>query len=750
MNPRKAIALVLFFSSSFTWATAQTIDFGKSYINVTKGMAGGTLETGDILEIRASIVVSGSGAFDSCSFKDAVPAGTTYIPGTVRVLTNEGKIYKQFTDARGDDAGSITSGAILINLGFNTATYAATAYRRGKIANTDKPSFYGGTCIMIASFRVKVNTAAGTMIATGGGKITYRKSSSATNPVLTNTFPANTVAVYTNFGMCSNSVGANSLGTEFNGTFGSGAPQNRGTSANVPAGYTYATFASNMPQDYYYGLANNTSNGANFSTSNTWAKPDNSSPTHRVFNVWDIIGDHTGAADPYAGNAPGNKVNTAGYMLVINAAYRIDSAFQQTISGLCPNTYYEISCWVRNICSKCGCDANGVGAGSGNTAYIPTASGDSSGVAPNLTFEVDGTDYYTTGNLLYTGKWVKRGFTFLTGPSQTSFTLKFFNNAPGGGGNDWALDDISVATCSPDLTFTPTNNPTICANNTVSIGCIIQSYFNNYTYYKWQKSINGGLSWAETGVSGTGSPTQNGSEWEYSMQYPTFVATAADNGDKYKVVIGTTASNLANSNCSFTENTSTVTLNVMDCGSVLTTDIISFTGKTEGEKVKLQWTASREEPGVRYTVERSINGRNFMAIATVPGNNGQEALNTYAFTDAGPADKAVQYRIRLTNTAQEKFSRIVKLTATTDVLVNIANPFSDQLLITFTAERTEVWHVVLFDMAGQAVRRQKFIATAGINQLCLRNTTPLPDGLYTVQLKGAAITATRRVLKRRL
>lgn len=480
MNPRKAIAFVLFYGI-VTGATAQTIDFGKSYINVTKGTNGGTVEPGDTLEIRASVVVKGTGAFDSCSFRDVIPTGTAYIPGTVRVLTNEGKLFKQCTDARGDDAGWMTSGIVSINLGFNTATYAATAFRRGKITNTDKPSFYGGTCIMIASFRVRVTAATGAKIATGGGRVTYRNASRNTNSIITSTFPANTVAVYTNFGMCSNSVGANSLGTEFNGTFGSGVLQNRGTSANVPAGYTYGTFAAGMPNDYYYGLANNTSNGANFSTSNSWAKPDNSAPTHRVFNVWDIIGDHTGATDPYAGNVPGDKMRTSGYMLVINAAYRIDSAFQQTISGLCPNTYYEISCWVRNICSKCGCDANGVGAGSGSTAYIPTAPGDSSGVAPNLTFEVDGIDYYTSGNLLYTGKWVKKGFTFLTGPNQTSFTLKFFNNAPGGGGNDWALDDISVATCSPDLTFTPTANPKVCANNTIDIGCIIQSYFNNYS-----------------------------------------------------------------------------------------------------------------------------------------------------------------------------------------------------------------------------------------------------------------------------
>src|SRR6476620_12007313 len=133
MNTRKAIVAVLLLNGSVIGATAQTIDFGKSYINVTKGVNGGTVETGDILEIRASVVVTGTGAFDSCRFKDVVPAGTTYIAGTVRVLTNEGKICHQLTDLAGDDAGSMIAGNITINLGFNLTTYPATAFRRGKI-----------------------------------------------------------------------------------------------------------------------------------------------------------------------------------------------------------------------------------------------------------------------------------------------------------------------------------------------------------------------------------------------------------------------------------------------------------------------------------------------------------------------------------------------------------------------------------------------------------------------------------------
>jgi hypothetical protein len=734
------IFILLLTVSQFT--NAQSIDFGKSYINVTKGLSGGTVETNDVLEIRAAFVVR-SGTYDSCGYTDAVPAGTSFISGTIRVLTNEGKIYKQFTDAANDDEGWISGSTIKINLGYNQGSAPARWYRRGRIANTDRPSFYSGTCIMIASFRVTVTAAIGSIISTGGGSMTYKSGG-----VQTFTFPSNTVAVYTNFGICSNSVGTNALGTEFNGTFGSGKPRNRGSSANVPPSYTYDIFTGNTPNDYYYGIANNTSTINAYTTSNAWAKPDGSAITHRVFQVWDIIGDHTGAASPTAGNPAADTVanSNAGYMLVINASYRIDSAFQQTISNLCPNTYYEISCWMRNICSKCGCDSTG--RGNGNVGYIPTAAGDSSGVYPNLTFEVNGVDYYTTGNLLYSGKWVKKGFTFLTGPSQTSFTLKFFNNAPGGGGNDWALDDISVATCSPNLAFTPTNQPTVCAGNVVDIGSYIRSFFNNYTYFKWEKSTNNGVTWTSAGLSGTGSPTWNGSAWEYFTAYPTFVAYMSDSGTKFRVVVATTDSNLLNTSCSFSDVSSILTLNVINCGAPLSTDIISFSGKMGNNTSQLKWTTSKEEEPVHFVVERSSDGRTYQSAGTVAGSSGNSELNYYSWSEPYSFDRPVFYRIKLMAANRQKLSRTIKLSSAEDGVGfgNIPNPFTQNLVAEVTSDKARIIYLHLIDNSGKTIIRQQFAVTDGTTTLHLP-TESLAAGLYTLQLLSGDKVINKRVLK---
>ena len=471
--------------------------------------------------------------------------------------------------------------------------------------------------------------------------------------------------------MCPNLVGANTIGTEFNGTFGSGKPRNRVASANVPPSYTYQIFNTSSPNDYTYGIANNTSTRVNYSTLNTWAKPDNSSPTHRVFGLWDIIGDHTGAVSPILGNPAADTVNNnnGGYMLIVNASYRIDSAFQQTISGLCPNTYYEISCWVRNICSKCGCDSNGQLATNTSALpapYIPTVAGapgtaDSSGVTPNLTFEVDGLDYYTTGNIRYTGQWVKKGFTFRTGPTQTSFVFKIFNNAPGGGGNDWAVDDISVATCYPNLTVNPVPFYTVCTGNLVDFGAKVRSFFNNYNQYKWQRSIDGGTSWNDLGVSGTGFPVMVAGQYEYDVQFPPFIATSADSGHRYRIVVATTIPNLNDPNCSTVSSASFTTLNVIPC-MVLPVKLVSWTGQLIKNKAQLKWVTEEETSPVSYVIEKSTDGVKYIPAGKVQGRYMEGQKHHYIFND--PADIRMPTFYRLTIIGEDQrasYSQIILL-----------------------------------------------------------------------------------------
>ena len=481
------------------------LDYSKSYVNLSDTATGGTIDPGDILEIRATLVVRPNGgvrAIDSVAYYDTLKAGGgLHYLDSIALRTNEGKRYKYFTESNTDtDAGWMIAGGvgtdttIQINMGTGASRTA-----RGKLNSNTIPRFNtnaNANCIILATYRVVVNASYGQKINFGGGAFSYRDST--TGVYSTIQFPDDSIMIFQSPGACPNSLSqTNILGDESNGTFGAGTTQNRGTSPNT--NYIYTIFGAGTPQDYNYGISNNTS--ATGSTNQLLTK----SNAARVHGVWDISGDHTGATNLTKGNLPASPGSSGGYMLAINASFRTDVAFDFNVSGACPDTYYEISAWFKNICYKCGCDS--VGRFSSSGTYIPTGPGDSTGVKPNIAVAIDGVDYYTTGNLRYMGlggtqsgsdtlnQWVQRAFVYKTGPSQTSFTMTLRNNAPGGGGNDWAIDDIALETCSPELELLPGPNPFTCDSNVVEMSTVVRSFYNNYNHYRWEKSTEGGVTW---------------------------------------------------------------------------------------------------------------------------------------------------------------------------------------------------------------------------------------------------------------
>jgi gliding motility-associated-like protein len=135
-----------------------------------------------------------------------------------------------------------------------------------------------------------------------------------------------------------------------------------------------------------------------------------------------ILEDHT----------PGD---TTGFMMLVNASNAPGEFFKQTISGLCPGTTYEFAAFVVNVLK-------------------PSASA----IKPNLTFIIEsltgvplGT--YSSGNIpeSINPQWKKYGMIFTTPVGISEVVLKIVNTAPGGNGNDLALDDITFRACGPTI-----------------------------------------------------------------------------------------------------------------------------------------------------------------------------------------------------------------------------------------------------------------------------------------------------------
>lgn len=564
----------------------------------------------------------------------------------------------------------------------------------------------------------------------------------------TNTiFPIYKILLYRNNGFCSNGT-AVSAASDSAGTFASGSIQNRPSALAFTTTYVKQNITTGQPNDYYYAIVNN-------SSADGWTNPNSTMPEspalHRVFGLWDIAGDHTGATNPSLGNPPKAAGARGGYFVLVNASYNTDKAYQETLSNLCANTYYEFSAWFRNVCPRCSCDSNG--RGSGTAGFIPYPGNDSSGVRPNLTFEIDGLAYYTTGDMKYdrSKPWKQYGFTFLTKPLQNIANFVIRNNSPGGGGNDWAIDDIKVAHCGPSLTMN---------YNPIVLGCqadpfvvnlhdtIRYIYNNSYIFYKWQRSNVGGTIWADMvgpGTSGTGAPTLVNGQYQFVASLPPFLAYPADSGKYYRVIVATTAANLAN-NCAYNDGSATM-IKVINCGLVLNANFTQFKGQLNNNRAYLTWATINEDGLNNYEVEKSSDGISFNKIATLNARNIPEAY--YNFTDPENISSTVYYRLKMLNTSgQFKYSSLVVLSPEFKFEVKpLNNPFKNKMKVDVLLPDDGFITLKLYNDKGRPVKPTQYInARKGLNNVIIDNITTA-DGIYFLLVEYRNETIRTKMVK---
>lgn len=417
MKPLSCITLSILLSIN---AFSQ-IQINRSYLNMTRP-SGGPIAQNDILEMRIVLSVPNGTSVSSLVYTDVIPSSLTYVAGTLRVATNEDAVVGgipntgSYSDAAGDDQGQVIAKTVTVYMGTGATSSAGGSITGG----TTTPLFYNSATILMVTYQVKVAVASGSQITTAGS-FSYVKGGTPT----TTAVAATTSYVYQSL-TCSSLGPTNYLTAESNGTFGSGSTHNRGTSSTKVTGYTFVSLTSGNPVDGDYSITNNTS-----ATAYTGASPASSD---KVFSVWDIFGDHTGSGSSTSGNAPVANGTSGGYLLAVNGTFAPSSIFSTSVTGLTASSIYTMSFWVRNMCPTCGCDPS-----TGTAVGTP-------GVKPDISVSVNGFNYYNSGDLTYSNSWVQKTFTFQNGGS-SSVTFDIKNNAPGGGGNDFAIDDIAVNQC---------------------------------------------------------------------------------------------------------------------------------------------------------------------------------------------------------------------------------------------------------------------------------------------------------------
>lgn len=166
-----------------------------------------------------------------------------------------------------------------------------------------------------------------------------------------------------------------------------------------------------------------------------------------------------------------------GYMFIASAAPNPGDFYKKTISNLCPNTKYEIAAWIISLPNYPTNNAN-ISICIETTAGIPLIPPVNTGEIINST----------------SPKWNRYQGVFLTG-NETEIVIRMRSNNPGGDGNDFALDDITLRACVPIITPTINNNSTTIntcegTTDTYVLSADVSDGYPN-PKFQWQNYVGG-------------------------------------------------------------------------------------------------------------------------------------------------------------------------------------------------------------------------------------------------------------------
>ena len=235
--------------------------------------------------------------------------------------------------------------------------------------------------------------------------------------------------------LCKGNLGENIFK---DGDFGRGQEHILPGNPGIAPGYLYV---AGLPLDGRYTLA--------------WS----TSALKGLFSTWINVGD---------------QMDPNGYIMIVNASFEPGIFYEKKIDSLCPGTLYEFSADVINLVRM----------------NIPNH------ILPNVSFLIDNQVVFSTGAIHQNERWNKYGFTFSTKPGQTSIRLSLRNNAPGGTGNDLALDNISFRPCNESniIQIGGKREAILCKENPpLTIPARLSSAL---PYFIWQKSKDS-MRWEE-------------------------------------------------------------------------------------------------------------------------------------------------------------------------------------------------------------------------------------------------------------
>ncbi len=433
-----------------------------------------------------------------------------------------------------------------------------------------------------------------------------------------------------------------------------------------------------------------------------------------TYSILKTIGDNNGGNCIKGDWVGKDHTGDGGYFMAVNGApaNTFSSIFYQVKTiPVCVGATYEFSAWVINLLP----------------ASSPYAT---PGTEPNMSFKVNGNIIANSGAIAYnnTATWVRVTGSFV---ATTAFVdLEVVNATSVAIGNDLGIDDISINVCQSKVSVAGAS--TNCAGNNVTVNYTVTDNTQSNTWYKWQKSIDGGISFIDLGTPAQAVFLGN----TYTLINNLGLVTSAMNGTKYRLVVSTSQQALLNPDCLFYND---YTLSVADCGP-LPVKLTAFTGRYVSGKASLDWQTSQELNSDRFEIYRSTDGLDFIRVGSIKSAGNSNFVRSYNFQDniSGNSANNVYYRLKQIDVdGNATFSSVIKLALGTKTIFDVfPNPFYNSFTVGFGALKASTASLAIRNSAGNVVYSKTISVSKGNNSILINSLPTLGSGMYFISINN--------------
>ena len=172
--------------------------------------------------------------------------------------------------------------------------------------------------------------------------------------------------------------------------------------------------------------------------------------------------------------------------------------------------------------------------------------------------------------------------------------------------------------------------------------------------------------------------------------------------------------------------------------------LIAFAGQfANTDDVQLQWITANELSINNFTVERSIDGLNFITAGEMPAKGMNGNRTEYALLDKNVKANLLFYRLKIKEQNGDiSYSNTISLSRDKMIKGSIApNPVqqgSRAILSLYSSFDKVPVSVLVVNSAGQVLRTEKMQLKNGTNEISIK-TTGLQKGIYLVNVQGENI-----------